>query len=146
MALEAAALYSDDNTYQTIADQLGVSKSYSQVLVRKGIRLFKERGETSSNVDEAIIPAEGDALQGNSILTFEQPEVEEIMGRTFLEQSLPIMRKVMMSPKIYLLYDYCRNKMDFKGDIGDFIGDCVDYFFASNGFEISITHKTEILT
>lgn len=146
-AVEAARLYSLDATFADIAEKLEVSKSHAQHLVRSGIVMLNDREETSILEDRSIIPVEEDAPAFNSLETFglEQSEVEAALGRTFIEQSLPIMRKIMLSPKIYLLYDYCRDKLDFQGDIGDFLADCVDYFFRANGFEISITHKSEIL-
>ena len=145
-ALEAAALYSEDATFSQISEKLGVSKSHAQTLVRSGIVMLNEREDEDTIEDQSIITVEEDptALRSFENFRLEQSQVEAALGRTFIEQSMPIMKKIMLSPKIFLLFDFCRTKLKFEGDIADMIGDCVDYFFLAHGIEISITQKSEI--
>jgi len=56
----------------------------------------------------------------------------------------PIIRKVILDPKVFLYYDYVRNKYGYKGDLGDFIRDCVEDFFERRGIKIKIVEEEEL--
>lgn len=65
-----------------------------------------------------------------------------------LEQELllmgaPLIRKVVLNTKVYFWFDFARAKMNFKGDIGDFVFDCVEDFFRSRNYQI-IVEKREV--
>jgi hypothetical protein len=56
----------------------------------------------------------------------------------------PIIRKVILNPKIFFWYDFAANRMGFKGDIGDFVNDCVEDFFKSRNYEV-IVQKRDVV-
>ena len=64
--------------------------------------------------------------------------------RELMLQATPIVRKVVLNPRIYLLYDYARTRLNFDGDLGDFLADCVDDFFNSRGIKIKIVREEEV--
>lgn len=53
----------------------------------------------------------------------------------------PLIKKVILNPKIFMYYDYAKTQFGFKGDFGDFVRDCVEYFFLRHGFSIKITRE-----
>jgi len=70
-------------------------------------------------------------------------------GRVVLERELwvkatPIIRKVVLNPKIWLYYDYARTQLGYEGDIGSFLEDCVEDFWRSRGYKIKIVQETEV--
>jgi hypothetical protein len=67
-----------------------------------------------------------------------------LMDRELALQATPIVKKVILNPKIYLYYDYAVSTFDFKGDIGDFIQDAVEDFWKSRGYRIVIERKSEV--
>ena len=73
-----------------------------------------------------------------------QREVSRIMEEELWVKASPIIRKVILDPKVFLYYDYVRNKYGYKGDLGDFIRDCVEDFFERRGIKIKIVEEEEL--
>lgn len=59
-------------------------------------------------------------------------------------QATPVVRKVILNPKIYLLYDYARSELGFEGDLGDFCSDCVEDFFNRRNIKVKIVREKEV--
>lgn len=56
----------------------------------------------------------------------------------------PIVRKVVFNPKTLLIYDYFKTKFDYKGDMAQFLNECVDYFCKGKGLEVSVNLKEAV--
>ncbi len=69
----------------------------------------------------------------------------ELVEKEILAVATPIVRKVVLNPAVYLWYDYARNRLGYKGDLGDFLVDCVEDFFRSRGYKIKIVHEEEVV-
>ena len=52
--------------------------------------------------------------------------------------------KVFNNPKMLLWFDWFRNKYRYEGDYSDFLEGCVDDFFRSRGWEISVNKKESL--
>jgi hypothetical protein len=52
-------------------------------------------------------------------------------------------KKIALNPEMYFWYDYARGKLGFEGDLGDFLCDCVRFFFKTHGYAISIVQHVE---
>jgi len=76
------------------------------------------------------------------------PEIGEegarVIQRELWEKATPIIRKVVLNPKVFLYYDYMRANYGYKGDLGDFLYDCVEDFFRSRGFTVKIVKEEEL--
>ncbi len=130
-ALQAAKLYGDDKTFQEIAEEMGISKSYAQALVRKGITLL----ETEDIVPPKTIPdnpGAGDhpgdghnpGPDGMPSLSFPK---DSRVGSYMLETT-GIGRRVMLTPKALMIYDlWCG--AGFQGDLSDFIEDSINFLY-----------------
>jgi len=70
--------------------------------------------------------------------------IPEGFERELWLKATPLIRKVALNPEIYFWYDYARGKLGLKGDVGDFVCDCVRYFFKSHGYKIRIIKEEEI--
>ena len=47
-------------------------------------------------------------------------ELPEAFEKEILVQASPLVRKIILNPKVYLWFDYARSELKFQGDIGDF--------------------------
>jgi len=76
------------------------------------------------------------------------PEIGEegvrIVERELWVKATPIIRKIVLNPKIYLYYDYVRMNYGYKGDLGDFLYDAVEDFFKSRGITIKIVKEEDV--
>ena len=63
------------------------------------------------------------------------------LQQQLLVAGAPLIRKVMLNPKLFFWYDYAVSKIGFKGDIGDFVFDCVEDYFASRGYTVVVEKK-----
>lgn len=132
-ALEAAALYSGDATFSTISEKLGVSKSHSQTLVRRGIALLESVNETSieeieeiAELDEPIVPHQGletNPPQPQAIFPPQDPRT----GSYMLETD-GIGRRVMLTPADIMIYDIFKGG-GFTGDLSAFISDSINFMY-----------------
>jgi len=52
-----------------------------------------------------------------------------------------VIRKVILNPKVLMWYDYIVSKFGYKGDLGDFIVECIEDFWASRGYKIKISRR-----
>jgi len=67
-----------------------------------------------------------------------------IVERELWIKATPIIRKVVLNPIVYLYYDYMRTNYGYKGDLGDFLYDCVEDFFKSRGITVKIVKEEEL--
>jgi hypothetical protein len=67
-----------------------------------------------------------------------------LIDRELMMKTMPIIRKVVLNPKIYLYYDYVVSNLGYKRDIGDFLADVVEDYFASRGYKILIQKTSEV--
>lgn len=130
-ALEAATLYSEDRTFQFIAEKLETSKSHAQVLVRKGLALsLKESGK--SNPGE--LPPENPGVHSGSETYPQQPQYQfppqDPRTGSYMLETTGIGRRVMLTPKCLMIYDlWCGS--GFEGDLSDFLEDAVNFLYES---------------
>jgi hypothetical protein len=71
-------------------------------------------------------------------------DVHRIIERELLVEATPIIRKVVLNPKVLLWYDYARSELGFDGDLGDFIYDAVEDFWERRGYKIEIVKRKEV--
>jgi len=64
--------------------------------------------------------------------------------RELMVQATPIIRKVILNPKVFLWYDYAKSELGYQGDLGDFINDAIEDFWRSRGYKIKIVQEREI--
>lgn len=72
------------------------------------------------------------------------PDLRNDLERVIFLEASPILKKVALNPKVYLWFDYAKTELGFKGDVGDFLIDCVEDFFKSRGFQIVISRTKEV--
>ena len=74
------------------------------------------------------------------------PEEALTLGfeRELMVQATPIIRKVILNPKVFLWYDYAKSELGYQGDLGDFINDAIEDFWRSRGYKIKIVQEREI--
>ncbi len=63
--------------------------------------------------------------------------------REVVAYATPVLRKVILNPKILLFYDYMRSK-GYSGDLGDFIVECIELLFRKMGYQVVIERKVEV--
>lgn len=131
MALEAAKLYSDDATFADIAEQLKVSKSHAQVLVRRGILLSMEEPEESEpSTPPQVNPVEHPVLEETPILQ-SIPFNQSLRGpESFILETAGIGRRIVLTPKAIMIFDLWKGG-GFEGDLSDFLEDAVNFLYAS---------------
>ena len=59
------------------------------------------------------------------------PGVPGEFERELWVKATPIIRKIILNPKVWLYYDYARSALGYEGDIGSFLEDCVEDFWRS---------------
>jgi len=72
-----------------------------------------------------------------------EEEVREGAERTVVALATPVIKKVVLNPKILLFYDYLRSK-GYEGDLGDFIVDCIETLFRRMGYQIVVERRSEV--
>ena len=130
-AMEAAKLYAGKATFQAIADQLTVSKSYAQALVRRGIALSITEPEKSnpgelSRENPGTHPSGGIISHNTEIPSLSFPQ-DPRTGPYMLE-TIGIQRRVMLTPKDIMIFDLWKGA-GFEGDMSDFISDAINYLY-----------------
>ncbi len=130
MALQAAKLYSDDATFADIAEELKVSKSHAQVLVRRGILLSMEEPEenipgelTENNPVHQVAENNPIPIEMPSLPIQQDPRIGPYMVET-----LGIGRRVTLTPMDIMIYDLFKNG-GFSGDLSDFISDSITFMY-----------------
>ncbi|RLG82643.1 MAG: hypothetical protein DRO39_09310, partial [Thermoprotei archaeon] len=63
--------------------------------------------------------------------------------REVVAYATPVLRKVILNPKILLFYDYMKSK-GYTGDLGDFIVECIELLFRKMGYQVVIERKVEV--
>ena len=66
-----------------------------------------------------------------------------VTEREIVAFATPVLRKVILNPKILLYYDYFRSK-GYSGDLGDFINECIELLFKLKGYQIVIERRSEV--
>ena len=90
--------------------------------------------------------------------SLEKPRDETMTSRTGSRQALPLApeevilevegipvgRRIRLSPKNLMFYDWFRTKYGYGGDLSDFINDAIDDFFKSRNWTIKVVKEEEI--
>ena len=125
-AREAAKLYAEDATFQHIADELDVSKSHAQVLVRRGIAVLE--AEKVVNDVPGGNPGTQHGLPNHSTgmpsLSFPQ----DPRAGSYMLETDGIGRRVLLTPKALMVFDLWKGG-GFMGDLSDFLEDAVMYLY-----------------
>ena len=128
-ALTAAKLYAEEDTFQTIADKIDVSKSFAQHLVRRGIAISMEAEK--SETGELTHENPSAHQNGGNPLNVETPQFpfpqDPRIGFYTLETT-GIGRRVMLTPKALMIYDIWKGD-GFEGDLSDFLEKSVQYLY-----------------
>jgi len=139
----AAQLYSEDNTFKVIADKLETSKSYAQVLVRRGITLLKSKNidpskRTQENTDPPGDPHERTQRNPDPPGLEEQyrPPLEDYpLGSnpnprpgSYTLETAGIPKRIILTPKALMIFEIWTS-CGFEGDLSDFIEDSVNYLY-----------------
>lgn len=156
-AITAATLYSEDDTFKVIADKLETSKSYAQVLVRRGITLLKSKNIDPSKRTQENLGSTGESherTQENPGLTGDPRErTQENLGLPGLEEryrsplddypldfnpnprpgsytleTAGIPKRIILTPKALMIFEIWTS-CGFEGDLSDFIEDSVNYLY-----------------
>lgn len=129
IALKAAELYSGDSTFRDIATELGVSNSYAQVLVKRGIDLvFQEMGNRNpGGVVEENPGAHSDLETVPPPPQYIFPPQDPRTG-TYTLDTDGIGRRVLLTPKAIMIFDLWRGS-GFSGDLSDFIEDSINFMY-----------------
>jgi hypothetical protein len=129
-ALEAAALYSGDATFSQISEKLGVSKSHSQTLVKRGIALLQSVNEASTEeieeLDNPLVPHQNEVTGPPNPLLIHSPQDPRI--GSYILETTGIGRRVMLTPKCLMIYDLWVGS-GFEGDLSDFLEDAVNFMY-----------------
>lgn len=67
------------------------------------------------------------------------------MSRELWLAATPIVKKVILNPKIFLLFDYAVNELKYTGDIGDFLVEAVEDFWKQRGYRIVIERQSQLM-
>jgi len=126
-AVNAARLYAEDATFQSIADKLETSKSHAQVLVRRGIALLEsEKIEPSELIDDNPgTHSDLETYPHQNQYVF--PPQDHRSGSYILETS-GIGRRVLLTPKDIMIFDLWKGA-GFQGDLSDFISDSINFMY-----------------
>lgn len=140
LLLKAARVWSETGNYDKVAEATGLSKAGAKQAVEKGVQvLLRMREVVPHNNPSSAPPVVSIEAQEAA-----SPEVQTLFERELTMYGIPIIQKIALNAKVRLYYDYMVNVMGFKGDVGDFLVDCVDDFFNSRGYSIKII-KEEIV-
>ena len=97
----------------------------------------------------AIREAHGLDLSGDGEVVQQRVErpagrmAEVAAEREVVAYATPVLRKVILNPKILLFYDYMKSK-GYSGDLGDFIVECIELLFRKMGYQVVIERKVEV--
>ena len=135
-ALDAAKRYGKDATFQHISDELEVSKSHAQVLVRRGIEILEAEkvvNDVSSEPDPVVV----DVVDTRNLppptppsyLTRENPLTVDPYSQHNYELELKaIDKKLTMTGFEILVYDnFCNN--GYMGTFSDFCREAIQALY-----------------
>jgi len=149
-ALIAAELYSGDSTFKDIGDELGVSKSFAQVLVKRGLALsLKAMGKSNPGGDSIAQMGDGPLNEPRNeepvVIAYENSlDLTDAWEKTLLIQATPILRKVVLNSKVFLQHEYFQKHLGYDGDIGDLLVEALNFYWKEMGFTIKITHDSVV--
>jgi len=130
MALEAARMYSEESTFQQIADKLEISKSHAQVLVRKGLAQSLNEMEKPGEPPQ-VNPVPHQVLENKPAQTeYSFPIHQDPRIGSYELQTSGIGRRVMLTPKCIMIFDLWKGA-GFEGDLSDFLEDAVGFLYSS---------------
>lgn len=132
-ALDAAKLYADDATFADIAEQLGISKSHAQHLVRIGIALMQPEEDTPGEFTKENPGPGGDQGGRHNPGPGEMPSLsfpQDSRTGVYMLETTGIGRRILLTPKALMIYDlWCG--AGFQGDLSDFIEDSINFLYNS---------------
>jgi len=47
-------------------------------------------------------------------------------------------KRVMLGPRVYILYAYAQKYLGYPGSLGEFVSDCAVLFFKERGIEVTL--------
>ncbi len=152
-AMEAATLYADGDTFSTIAEKLGVAKSFAQVLTRRGILNLVE--DSNAEEEEELIRESETVTEivpvrvpnGESVPA-EYTPIDQVISNSDLEprrvisvvQQTALKKQTDFSPTTILWFDFVTEELGFNGTLSMMVDDCVNHFFKRAGYELVVRH------
>jgi len=102
----------------------------------KAKKKVEEEKEEEEKIEDAYVTKEGMDIIDVSKLSLEVPSEEEVP--VIASQ---IARKVVLNPKVLLLYDWIKARFGYDGDLSDFILDVIEDFMRSRNLKIMIVRE-----
>ena len=145
LALQAANLYSEGNSFSAISEKMEISKSRVGDLIRTGITsMANNDGElaeapTVQVDDEQEVPLEN-TYDVSPTGFDENRDLDELINRTLLIHATPILRKVALNSKVFLQHEYFQKQLGYQGDVGDLLVEALDFYWKEMGFTLEDCH------
>jgi hypothetical protein len=73
----------------------------------------------------------------------EKPRVRVEGGKIVVEREVELgtiwdVKRVMLGPRVYILYAYAQKYLGYPGSLGEFVSDCAVLFFKERGIEVTL--------
>jgi hypothetical protein len=73
----------------------------------------------------------------------EKPRVRVEGGKIVVEREVELgtiwdVKRVMLDPRVYILYAYAQKYLGYPGSLGEFVSDCAVLFFKERGIEVTL--------
>ena len=128
-AREAARLYSDDKTFSQIGEELGVSKSFAQTQVRRGIKLMEKEDKVPPAPalnNPGVHPDSGHPI--TPVEPPPRPLPQDSRTGSYELVTSGIGRKVMVTAMDIMVFDLFKNG-GFTGDFSSFVSDAIQFMY-----------------
>ena len=128
-AREAARLYSDDKTFSQISEELGISKSFAQTQVRRGIKLMEKEDKVPPAPalnNPGVHPDSGHPITPVELPPLPLPQDSRI--GSYMVETDGISRRLTLTAMDIMIYDLFK-AAGFSGDLSDFTSDTYKYMY-----------------
>ncbi len=131
-ALQAAWLYGDDKTFSQISEELGISKSFAQTQVRRGIKLMEKEDNVTP---EPVLNNPGvhqDRGHNPGLADLPEYPIEQNYRRpeSYMLVTSGIPKSIVLTAKEIMIFDLWVGG-GFAGDLSDFIADAINFMYES---------------
>jgi hypothetical protein len=69
-----------------------------------------------------------DKVEGSRVIVEREVELETIWD----------IKRIVLDPRVYILYAYAQKYLGYPGSLGEFVSDCVVLFFKERGVEVAL--------
>jgi hypothetical protein len=103
------------------------------------------------SVSRSRAGAGGEGRQGSSMVGVQtqtpgqqqEPRVRVEGGRIIVEREVELetiwgVRRIALDPRVYILYAYAQEYLEYPGSLGEFVSDCAILFFKERGVEVTL--------